>query len=183
VFSNRRRGEGRQALMMRPTARLIEEKKNPDRCYSGTTSTSGKPPGLLPPRHRLPLDKEHPRQPAFAERLGEHAEGEIRNEHQQHDEVAGECFLQPGAKKLAKRSSDRPVVEQADDGFLDDSQDYQQHQAAVSNAPIDPNEYNAATGWARTTLPRDACTALQLTLASTTRRVASTPPSLTESIA
>jgi hypothetical protein len=32
--------------------------------------------------HRLPLDEEHPRQPAFAERVAEDAEGEKRNEHQ-----------------------------------------------------------------------------------------------------
>jgi hypothetical protein len=86
------------------------------------------PPLPLPPCHWFSLDKKHPRQPAFAERLAEDAEGEIRNEHQQHDEVAGECFLQPDASELAKRGGDRPMVEQADDGFLDDGQDYQQHE-------------------------------------------------------
>jgi hypothetical protein len=32
--------------------------------------------------HRLPLNKEHPLQPAFAERVAGDAEGEKRNEHQ-----------------------------------------------------------------------------------------------------
>ena len=39
--------------------------------------------------HRLALDKEHPHQPAFPERLAEDPKSEIRNEHQQHDEDAG----------------------------------------------------------------------------------------------
>ena len=43
--------------------------------------------------HRLALDKEHPHQPAFPERVVEHLKSEIRNEHQQHDQVAGERFL------------------------------------------------------------------------------------------
>ena len=36
-------------------------------------------------RHRLALDKEHPHQPAFTERVVEDLKSEIWNEHQQHD--------------------------------------------------------------------------------------------------
>jgi hypothetical protein len=36
-------------------------------------------------RHRLALDKEHPTQPAFPERVVETLKSEIRNGHQQHD--------------------------------------------------------------------------------------------------
>jgi hypothetical protein len=59
----------------------------------------------LPPLHRFPLDKEHPLQPAFAKRLAEDAESEKRNEHQQHDDEAGDCFLQPRPNELAERGS------------------------------------------------------------------------------
>jgi hypothetical protein len=53
-------------------------------------------------RHGLPLDKEHPLQPAFTERLAEHAEGKKRNQHQQHDQVASEGLLQPSAEQRAE---------------------------------------------------------------------------------
>ena len=43
--------------------------------------------------HWLPVDKEHPCQPTFAERHIEDAEGTIRDEHQQHDDKAGKRFL------------------------------------------------------------------------------------------
>ena len=84
----------------------------------------------LPALHWLPLDKEHSRQPAFAERLLEDAEGPIRQEHQQHDEVAGERFLEARTKEFAERGGDRLAVEEADDGFLDDGHDYRQNQQA-----------------------------------------------------
>src|SRR4249920_1987370 len=114
---------------MRPRARITSSRRRMPSAsrWHGSRDCGGPslflPPLPLLPCHWFPLDKEHPRQPAFAERLAEDAEGEIRNEHQQHDEIAGECFLQPDASELAKRSSDRPMVKQADDGFLDDGQD------------------------------------------------------------
>jgi methyl-accepting chemotaxis protein len=46
----------------------------------------------------LTCDKEHPYQPAFTKHFAEDGEREIGNEHQQHDEIAGQCFLQPRAK-------------------------------------------------------------------------------------
>jgi hypothetical protein len=55
---------------------------------------------------------------AFTERPGEDHESGIRNEYQQHDEVAGDRFLEPGAKEFAERGSDGLAVKQADDSFL-----------------------------------------------------------------
>jgi hypothetical protein len=78
--------------------------------------------------HRLALDKEHPHQPAFPEDLVEDLKSEIRNEHQQDDQVAGEYFLEPGANKIAERCSNRPVVEQSNNDLLDYGQDHQQQQ-------------------------------------------------------
>ena len=56
-------------------------------------------------RNGFPPDKEHPLQPAFTERLAEHAEGKERDQHQQHDEVAGERLLQPRTEQLAERAA------------------------------------------------------------------------------
>jgi hypothetical protein len=81
-------------------------------------------------RHRLALDKEHPHQPAFPERVVEHLKSEIRNEHQWHDQVAGERFLEPGANESAERVGDRPVVEQSNNGLLYYGQDHQQQEEA-----------------------------------------------------
>src|SRR5258708_6470929 len=78
--------------------------------------------------HRLALQKEHPCQPTLAECLAEDAESKIRNQDQQHDEVAGQRFLQTAADKIAQRCRDRLTMKKADDSFLDNGQDYQQHQ-------------------------------------------------------
>ena len=96
----------------------------------------------LPPLHQLPFDKEHPLQPAFTERLAEDTESEKRNEHQQHDEVAGERFLQPWAKEITERGGNRLVVEQADDYETVDYHVYRSVQgfgpagARVSRLPV-----------------------------------------------
>ena len=44
-------------------------------------------------------------------------------------EVAGERFLQPGAKEIAERGGNRPVVEQSNNSLLDYGQDHQQQAA------------------------------------------------------
>jgi hypothetical protein len=56
---DRRHGEGRQALMMRPTARLIEEKKPSEATNqrSPAESTRRSPPKLIPVRSRLAGDR------------------------------------------------------------------------------------------------------------------------------
>src|SRR3954451_2361469 len=77
------------------------------------------------PLRQLPLDKEHLRQPAFAQRLAKDAESEKWNEHQQHDEIASERFLQPRSSERGERGSNRLAMEQADNGFLNDGHDYQ----------------------------------------------------------
>src|SRR6516164_11594948 len=74
------------------------------------------------------IDKKHARQPPFAKRLAEHADGAVRDQHQQHDDIAGEGLVELGAGEFAERGGDRLVVEQADDDFLDDGQDDQQHE-------------------------------------------------------
>ena len=101
--------------------------------WSRLTGYCSRPPEArvrppLPPLPELPLDEEHPFQPAFAKRLAEDAESEKRNEHQQHNDKAGDGFLQPRTDELAQRGSNRPVMEQADNGFLDNGHDDQQHQ-------------------------------------------------------
>jgi hypothetical protein len=78
--------------------------------------------------YRLTLDKEHPLQFAFTERLAEDAEREKRNEHEQQDDEACERFLKPAANEIAEGGNDRLVVEKADDHFLDNSQDHEQQQ-------------------------------------------------------
>jgi hypothetical protein len=60
----------------------------------------------LPLLYRLTLDKEHPLQFAFTERLAEDAEGEKRNEHEQQDDEACERFLKPAAKEIAEGGND-----------------------------------------------------------------------------
>jgi hypothetical protein len=48
-------------------------------------------------RHEAPIDKKHPHQPPFAERLAEHADRAVRDQHQQHDENAGEGPPRPAS--------------------------------------------------------------------------------------
>jgi hypothetical protein len=60
----------------------------------------------LPLLYRLTLDKEHPLQFAFTERLAEDAEGEKRNEHEQQYDEACERFLKPAANEIAEGGND-----------------------------------------------------------------------------
>src|SRR4051812_30729184 len=78
--------------------------------------------------HGFPLDKEHPDQPALAERVAEHAHGEVGYQHQKQNEDARESFVKLGTEKFIERGSDRLMVEQANDHFFNDGQDDQQHE-------------------------------------------------------
>ena len=60
---------------------------------AGNCQGRSDPPWLDP--WLMPLDKEHPLEPAFAEFVTQDAEGEKREQNQQHDEVSGERLLQP----------------------------------------------------------------------------------------
>jgi hypothetical protein len=73
--------------------------------------TGTDPSASLPPLQRLPLDKEHPLQSSFANRLAEDAESEKRNEHQQHDDNNCDRFLKPEANEFPERGSNRLTVE------------------------------------------------------------------------
>jgi hypothetical protein len=70
-----------------------------------------------------PDRQKNSRKPPLGKRLVEDAPSDVRNEHQQHDDIAGEGLIELGAGEFAERGGDRLLVEEADDGFLDDGQD------------------------------------------------------------
>src|SRR5437763_755546 len=75
----------------------------------------------VPALRLTPHDKKHPRQPAFAKYFVEHVDGRKRLSKQEHDNT-GDSLVALDAEKLAERDSNRLVVEETDEYFLDHRQ-------------------------------------------------------------